>query len=200
MFRYLITITFITSSLISWTIDKRVEKSDSLLLTSHYEVPYLMGYSLIATSIIEGNSETRFGKTTMKALDSFIWSNLATELLKQSFQRRRPRATDNPNEWFYSDNSGGENSFPSGHVASVTASVTPYIFEYSEDYPLVHLLWFFPVQQMAGRVNAQAHWQTDVLAGFLLGTAIGYFSHKRETPLILYFDGDGVYTGLRYRF
>lgn len=196
MFKYILIFSLSFSTLFSFTIDRRVDQSDSFILTSHYEVPYIMGYSLMGMALIEGNGDSRFGKTTMKALDSFIWANLATEALKKSFQRVRPRYTDNPNEWFES----GNDSFPSGHVASVTASVVPYILEYRDDYPLVDLLWFFPIQQMAGRVNARAHWQTDVLAGFLVGGLIGWYAHSRETPLFMYFDGDGIFTGLRYRF
>ncbi len=183
--------------LYSWSIDKRVEHpSHSVLLTSHYEIPYIMGYSLIGISLFEGNGNSRFGKTTMEALDSFIIANLSTEILKKTFRRVRPRYTDNPNRWF----ENGNNSFPSGHVASVTSSVVPYILEYKEDYPLIHLLWLFPIQQMAGRVNARAHWQTDVLAGFVVGLLSGIYAHSRKTPLILYFDEDGIYTGIRYRF
>ena len=195
--RYFFLLIICLSSLYPWNIDKRVENpSNSFLLTSHYEIPYIMGYSLIGISLIEGNSNSRFGKTTLKALDSFLIANISTEALKKTFRRVRPRYTDNPNRWF----ENGNNSFPSGHVASVTSSVVPYILEYKDDYPLIHLLWLFPIQQMAGRVNAQAHWQTDVLAGFIVGLLSGMYANSRETPLILYFDEDGIYTGLRYRF
>jgi len=193
--RFLIFL-IITQNLSAWTIDQKVSQSDSLILTSHYEVPYLMGYALIGTSLIEGNGNSRFGKTTMKALDSFIWANLGTEIFKKTFRRVRPRNAETPNEWFQD----GHNSFFSGHVASVTSSVVPYILEYQNDSPWINLLWLFPIQQMAGRINAQAHWQTDVLAGFLFGTLVGWYSHSREIPLFLYFDSDGIFTGLRYRF
>ena len=196
MIKNISVILFFTQLLFSFTIDRKVSESDAFIFTSHYEVPYLMGYALMGTVLIEGNSKTRFGKTTMKALDSFIWANLGTEAFKKTFRRVRPRNAKTSNEWFQD----GHNSFFSGHVASVTASVTPYIFEYQNDYPWVRLLWFFPIQQMAGRVNAQAHWQTDVLAGAIFGTLVGCYSHSRETPLFLYFDGDGIYTGLKYRF
>jgi membrane-associated phospholipid phosphatase len=193
--RYIFTIFLLNLSLFSFSFDQRVKGSDNILLTSHYEVPYIFGYSLLATALIEGNSETRFGETTFKALDSFILTNLTVEVMKKSFGRVRPRYTDDSGEWF----SGGD-SFPSGHVGSVTATVVPYILEYQKDTPWVHLLWLFPIQQMAGRVNVRAHWQTDVLTGFLVGGLIGWYSHSREKPLILYFDSDGIYTGLRYRF
>ena len=86
------------------------------------------------------------------------------------------------------------------HVYGMTALVTPYILEYQDDYPLVNLLWFFPLHQMGGRVKAQAHGQSDVIVGALVGFASGYWAHKREYPLILYFDSHRVVTGIKHAF
>jgi len=78
--------------------------------------------------------------------------------------------------------------------------VTPFILEYQNDYPMINLLWALPLHQMGGRLKDQAHWQSDVIAGFLVGYGSGYWAYKRENPLLLYFDGDKKYVGLRYRF
>lgn len=91
-------------------------------------------------------------------------------------------------------------SFVSGHVSGITAMVTPFVLEYKNDYPLIHLLWALPLHQMIGRTKVQAHWQTDVIAGALVGFASGYWAHKREYPLILYFDRDKIVVGIKYRF
>jgi len=40
-----------------------------------------------------------------------------------------------------------------------------------------------PVYDGIGRLKQQAHWQTDVLAGWALGTGVGYWSAHRDTPL-----------------
>ncbi len=194
------SILFSSNNLHAFTIDKKVDKSNNYILTSHYELPYIAGYSLLATALIEGNSETRFGKTTLKALDSFIWTNLSTEILKNSFRRVRPRKAETPNEWFVGSDVVDNDSFPSGHVSSMTSIITPYFLEYKKDSYWAYVLLLLPIQQMAGRVNAGAHWQTDVLTGAILGGTIGWLSHSREKPLFLYFDSDGIYTGLRYRF
>jgi membrane-associated phospholipid phosphatase len=109
--------------------------------------------------------------------------------------RVRPRDTDSPNDWFEDGK-----SFPSGHVAGMTAIVTPYVLEYQDEYPIVHALWLLPAYQMVGRVKAQAHWQSDVIVGALVGFASGYFAHHLEYPFTLYFvDGHAV-AGLRYSF
>ena len=50
-------------------------------------------------------------------------------------------------------------------------------------------------------VKVQGHWQSDVLAGFALGTAAGYFMHQRQnTPLVLSVLPGGFYIGFRKRF
>ncbi|MCK5293282.1 MAG: phosphatase PAP2 family protein, partial [Arcobacteraceae bacterium] len=78
--------------------------------------------------------------------------------------------------------------------------VTPYILEYKDDKPWVQVLWLLPIHQMIGRVKDQAHWQSDVIAGALVGYASGYWAHNRKTPMMLYFDDDKVVVGLKYKF
>lgn len=140
-------------------------------------------------------SESRLGKASWQALDSAVMSQVITEALKRTTKRNRPRESDGPTEW----NKDGK-SFVSGHVSGMTAMVTPFILEYKDDYPLVHLLWALPLHQMGGRIKAQAHWQSDVIAGFLVGFSSGYWAYKRETPMLLYFDSNKVIVGLKYKF
>jgi len=49
-------------------------------------------------------------------------------------------------------------------------------------------------------MKVQAHWQTDVLAGFLLGTAAGIWAHERNTPLIVSVLPHGFSIGLKKQF
>lgn len=44
------------------------------------------------------------------------------------------------------------------------------------------------------------HWQTDVLAGFALGTAAGYFLHRPGTPIILSVLPNGFAIGFKKEF
>jgi membrane-associated phospholipid phosphatase len=46
-------------------------------------------------------------------------------------------------------------------------------------------------------MKVQAHWQTDVLAGFALGTASGYYAHHRDSPFVLSYMPRGVFIGVR---
>ncbi|MBI5893630.1 MAG: phosphatase PAP2 family protein [Deltaproteobacteria bacterium] len=177
-------------------IDRRVNKDDSGIWQYHYDLPaYLIG-ATAAGAIWEGN-DTRFGKTLWKSADALIISGVVTQALKYSTTRVRPSKTDDPNLWFQ----GGDNySFPSGHVSSVAALVTPIILEYRDDRPWVYILAIIPLYEAIGRVNAQAHWQTDVLAGAAIGVAAGYYEQKISSPLIFYVLPEGVYMGLKYRF
>ena len=49
------------------------------------------------------------------------------------------------------------------------------------DHPAVWSLAALPVYIGTARLKAQAHWQTDVLAGAALGGDIGYYESARES-------------------
>jgi hypothetical protein len=50
------------------------------------------------------------------------------------------------------------------------------------------------------RVKTQSHWQSDVIAGAALGTAVGYYMHLRDRPFILNVMPHGIQVGLRKQF
>ncbi len=132
----------------------------------------------LAGGIYEGG-ETRLGKTFWQSIDSSALAALSSEGLKRVFTRARPIQNNDPDSWFQG---GGHYSFPSDEVASVTAIVTPFILEYRAEYPAIYALELLPLYDAIGRMKQQAHWQTDVLAGFALGTATGYYAHHRDSP------------------
>ena len=74
------------------------------------------------------------------------------------------------------------------------------MLEYGPDHPWVYGLGILPIYDAIARVKVQAHWQTDVIAGFAVGTLSGYFAHQRESPLILSVMPHGITIGLRTRF
>jgi membrane-associated phospholipid phosphatase len=141
--------------------------------------------------------ETRLGKTYWQSVDSVVISSVGTQALKYAFTRERPSQTDNPCNFFQG---GSYQSFPSGEVSAVAAVVTPFVFEYGKDYPAVYALELLPVYDAVARMKVQAHWQTDVLAGFAVGTAAGYYAHSREEPFILKLLPNGFEVGVRYRW
>ena len=185
----------LVSSLQAYRLDTKVTKDDTGFWGAHYNVPKYSVYTIIAVTMYEG-TESRLGMTSWKALESGVLSQILAEGTKKVTGRERPRNTESASDW---GNADGD-SFFSGHVSGMTALVTPYILEYQEDYPAVHALWLLPAYQMVGRVKAQAHWQSDVIVGALVGFATGYFINSREYPFSLYFDEDKVVLGLKHRF
>ena len=91
----------------------------------------------------------------------------------------------------------GNQSFPSGEVTEVSAIVTPFVLEYGRDHPGIYALELLPVYDGIARMKVQAHWQTDVLAGFALGTGTAWLVQRSpSSPFILRFMPHGVYVGI----
>jgi undecaprenyl-diphosphatase len=142
--------------------------------------------------------ETRFGRTMWQSVDASLVSGLAAAVLKVTFSRERPSETNNPNAWF---KGGGHASFPSGEVTATSSIVTPLVLEYGSDLPAVYALEALPIYDAIARVKVHGHWQSDVLAGFALGTAGGYFIHRRQgTPFVLSVMPHGIFVGLKKTF
>jgi undecaprenyl-diphosphatase len=57
-----------------------------------------------------------------------------------------------------------------------------------------------PAYDAIARVKVGAHWQTDVLAGWAIGTGTGYLAHQRDDPFILSVLPHSVSIGVRKRF
>ena len=136
--------------------------------------------------------ETTLGRTCWQSIDASVLSAVSTTALKYAFSRPRPSQGDNPNLWLQGHS---YQSFPSGEVAAVSAIVTPFILEYSDQTPAVWAPKALPLYDGIARMKFQAHWQTDVLAGFAIGTATGYLAHHRASPLILSVMPHGIQVG-----
>lgn len=147
----------------------------------------------IAGGVWEGG-QTRLGRTFWQSIDASAIAGLSSVVLKHAFARARPSQTDNPNLWFQG---GSHYGFPSGEVATVSAIITPFVLEYRNDDPAVYALEALPVYDAIARMKVQGHWQTDVLAGFVLGTLAGYYAHSRKSPVILSVLPHGLFIGLR---
>jgi undecaprenyl-diphosphatase len=150
----------------------------------------------IAGALWEGG-ETRLGKTFWQSIDSSVIGAVSSEAIKHIFTRSRPNQSSDPNLWFQG---ASHYSFPSGEVTAVTAIVTPFVLEYAHDYPAVYALELLPLYDGIARVKVHAHWQSDALAGFALGTAAAYFAHTRDSPIILGVLPHGFIVGLHTKF
>jgi hypothetical protein len=143
-----------------------------------------------------GNDD-ELGHTLWQAVDSTAVSSLAAEALKLSFGRARPNQGNNPNQWFKGRCC---DSFPSGEVTLQASFVTPFIVNYARDYPWVWSLELLPAYDAIARLKSQEHWQTDVIAGWVLGTAVGYWATTRSTPLSVQILPGGLSVGYYKRF
>lgn len=148
-----------------------------------------------AGALWEGG-EDRLGKTFWQSVDAGVFSGAAEIALKYIFSRERPSQTSDPNQWF----TGHGQSFPSGEVTTTSSLVAPFVFEYWRDHPEVIALEALPIYDAIARMKTWGHWQTDVIAGFALGTGAGYFLHREGSPLIFSIMPRGIQVGLKKQF
>jgi membrane-associated phospholipid phosphatase len=80
----------------------------------------------------------------------------------------RARPTEERGTWERTAHGRKDASFPSNHAAVAFAAVTPFAQEY--DAP-----WLYGVAALGslGRVANRQHWVSDVVAGGVLGYAVG---------------------------
>jgi len=151
--------------------------------------------TIVGGSLWEGG-DSRLGRTYWQSIDSVALGAVGSTTGKYVFTRARPSQTDNPNKWFQGK---GHYSFPSGEATFESAAVTDFVLEYGHDQPAVYALELLPLYVGVGRVKAQAHWQTDVLAGWALGFGSGYLAHEHG-PWALQVMPHGVQAGFKTHF
>jgi hypothetical protein len=150
----------------------------------------------VAGSLWLGNDD-EFGHTLWQTIDASAISGVGAQVLKYAFSRARPYQSDDPNQWF---KGRGYESFPSGEVTLQASFVTPIIANYARQEPWVWALEILPVYDAVARLKSQAHWQTDVIAGWALGTAVGYWATTRATPITVQILPGGLSVGFSKRF
>lgn len=141
-------------------------------------------------------ADSRIGLTMWKGIDSQLIGAAGAEAGKRIFRRERPATENNPCMWFRDSNQ----SFPSGEATNAAALVTPYLLEYGEDHPAVYGLLTIPAYVGVARMRNHAHWQSDVLAGWGLGAASGYYAYSRDVPILVSILPRGITVGLRREF
>lgn len=155
-----------------------------------------VGLTAVGGALWEGRDDP-LGKTLWQSVDAMAISAVSTTTLKWAFSRKRPSETADPDAFFAGH---GHASFPSGEVAQMAAAVSPVVFEYGRDHPWVYALELLPAYDMVARVKVRGHWQSDVIAGFAIGTAVGWYAHRRSESLIVGVLPDGVTIGWKKRF
>jgi hypothetical protein len=150
----------------------------------------------LAGALWLGN-DAPLGHTFWQSIDATAISGVSAQLLKLAFSRARPNQGLGPDKWFQGSCC---TSFPSGEVTLQAAFVTPFIVDYAAEHPAVWALEALPLYDAIARLKSQAHWQTDVIAGWALGTAVGYWAGHRAVPLSVQILPHGVTVGWSRRF
>jgi hypothetical protein len=157
-----------------WTYD------NSGIWSTHYETA--VEYGALAFEVggaLWLGSENDFGHTLWQSIDATALGEISAEILKYGFGRARPNQGDNPDKWFQGTS---YDSFPSGQVTLQASFVTPIIVHYAHEDPWIWALEALPLYDGLARLKHQDHWQSDVIAGWALGTATGYWASRREMP------------------
>lgn len=180
-------------------IDHNVTYDNSGIWKRSYQNDLALGAALtVIGGAVFADNDTRMGRTFDQSLDAMVLTAGTTTVMKYAFSRARPSQDNNPNDFFAGS---GHQSFPSGEVAELSAVVTPFIAEYGSDHPAVYALALLPAYDAVARVKVHGHWQSDVLVGAAIGVAIGIYSHRRKTPLIMgLMPGGGVMLGYQKSF
>ena len=142
-------------------------------------------------------AETRLGKTMWQGVEAQLLAGVSAEAGKRIFTRTRPYQGDNPCQWFEGK---AFDSFPSGETSLAAALVTPYVLEYAAENPAVYAMLALPLWVGTGRVKNQAHWQSDVIAGWAVGGLSGWLSHRLETPILIQILPGGFAIGFKAQF
>jgi len=176
----------------AWALDQ------SGIWARHYQTA--LQFSVIAVEVggaLWLGNDDRLGHTFWQTIDSSVLAGIASQALKLTFSRARPNQGNDPDKWFQGHCC---ESFPSGEVTLQASFVTPLIVNYRNDTPWIWALELLPLYDSIARLKSQAHWQTDVLAGWALGSAVGYWSASRKTPIFVQVLPRGVSIGLSKRF
>jgi acid phosphatase family membrane protein YuiD len=184
-------------------IDHELSYDDSGIWKRNYQE--FVEYGLIAAEVggaLWEGGDSRLGKTFWTSIDASVSAGLVAQVMKVAFSRVRPRDSGpppgNPNLWFQG---GGNQSFPSGEVTEVSSIITPFVLEYGHDHPGVYALELLPIYDAIGRMKQQAHWQTDVIAAYALGTGTAWLIHRSpNSPFILKVMPHAIYVGIGKSF
>jgi membrane-associated phospholipid phosphatase len=179
-------------------IDHELARDDDGIWSRNYQLT--LEYGVIATEIggaLWLGNDDKLGHTMWQTLDSSLISGLIADVLKDTIGRARPDQGNNPNTFF---KGSGYQSFPSGEVTLQASFVTPIIVNYAKENPWIWGLEVLPAYDAIGRLKSQAHWQSDVIAGWMIGTGIGYWASTWKVPLTVRVLPRGLSVGLSKRF
>jgi undecaprenyl-diphosphatase len=147
---------------------------------SHGADDALPAAALVAgTWVLAGITHDRGGYRELGSmLEAAGLSVVTAELLKLSLGRQRPNETADPDQWFKSGN-----SFPSSHATAAFAIGTVFAESGDDRYRWLRRVVGYGVAGGTAwlRLDHNAHWTSDVIAGAALGVSTARFTLRRRT-------------------
>lgn len=137
--------------------------------------------------------DNRALQTASDLAETFITMGIGTQLLKRSFGRQSPFMSTQPGgKWTpfpafgeYQRNTSNYDGFPSGHIATLIATVTVLVDNYPEKKWLKPVGYLFTGLVSYAMMNTEVHWAGDYPLGLALGYVAGKITtnrHKQKKP------------------
>jgi hypothetical protein len=133
---------------------------------------------LAGTWMLAGLSDSQGGWRELGSmLEASAFTAVSTEVLKFSLGRQRPNETADPDDWFASGD-----SFPSMHSSLAFAIGTVFAESGNDRYRWIRRTLGYGVAGATAyaRLDHNAHWASDVLAGAALGLSTARFTLNRR--------------------
>jgi hypothetical protein len=132
---------------------------------------------MIATGV--GIHDPNLRDAGRDSLESELWAaGIVTPLLKRAFGRARPIQDEGSHSFHPLD--GHFQSFPSGHATNAFAFATAVAGHY-DTWVVPTIVYTIATGVAVSRVNDHVHFASDVLAGALIGRAVGKGILARHT-------------------
>jgi membrane-associated phospholipid phosphatase len=133
---------------------------------------------LAGTWLLAGVTDAPAGWRELGSMvEASAFTAVTTGVLKFSLGRQRPNETTDPDQWFESGD-----SFPSMHSSLAFAIGTVFAESGNEEHRLLRRVLGYGVAGATAylRVDHNAHWTSDVLAGAALGFTTARFTMNRR--------------------
>jgi len=164
------------------------EKADRL---SDHTMNLSIGLSLFL--LANEKSRNDFGKVSLLFIETMLWNQGFTDIIKSTSRRPRPYIFDENIDPAKVLSTNDRASFVSGHTSGAASAAFFFARTFSDYYPdspWRPYIWAISVTlpALTGylRVRGGQHYPTDVMAGYVLGGAIGYLIptlHKKPLKI-----------------
>ncbi|MEE9218332.1 MAG: phosphatase PAP2 family protein [Acidobacteriota bacterium] len=144
--------------------------ADGIAVLGRAEVGAVLPW--VSYGLASAAGSTRFKRSSLVAFEAWVLSAAATAALKGASARLAPPDGDGNDFW-----KGGD-VFPSGHTARTFAIAAVFAERHG-----ARAAWIgYPVATLVGlaRIETNAHWASDVVAGAALGISIGRAVARRH--------------------